>query len=71
MVEVVGGAELDNSFVGSVTQVCVVSRDLHRTMEGMLRLGIGPWQVHTFSPKNVEDMLYRAVPRRPRSSGSL
>jgi hypothetical protein len=62
MVGVVGAAELDNSFVGSVMQVCVVSRDLRRTMAGMVRLGIGPWQVHTFSPKNVEDMTYLGAP---------
>lgn len=62
MVEVTGEAQLDNSFVGNTMQVCVVSRDLRRTMEGMVRLGIGPWQVHTFSPDNVEDMTYRGEP---------
>jgi hypothetical protein len=62
MTEVVGSAELDTSFVGNVVQVCVVTRDLHRTMSGMVRLGIGPWQVHTFSPKTVEDMTYRGDP---------
>lgn len=62
MVAVVGPAELDNSFLGNTMQVCVVSRDLHRTMEGMVRLGIGPWQVHTFSPQTVDDMTYRGAP---------
>jgi hypothetical protein len=28
----------------------------------MARLGIGPWPVHTFSPKTVEDMTYRGAP---------
>ncbi|HZZ49712.1 MAG TPA: VOC family protein [Pseudonocardia sp.] len=59
---VVGASDLDNSFAGSVVQVCVVSRDLRRTMAGMVRLGIGPWQVHTFSPKTVDDMTYRGAP---------
>jgi hypothetical protein len=58
MVDVVAAAELDNSFVGNVMQVCVVSRDLRRTMAGMARLGIGPWRVYTFSPETVEDMTY-------------
>lgn len=62
MTEVVGDAELDNSFVGSVMQVCVVTRDLRRTMAGMVRMGIGPWQVHTFSPRTVDDMTYRGAP---------
>lgn len=62
MVEVLGDAELDNSFAGNVMQVCVVSRDLHRTMAGMVRLGIGPWRVYTFSPETVEDMTYGGVP---------
>jgi methylmalonyl-CoA/ethylmalonyl-CoA epimerase len=53
---------LDNSFIGNTVQVCVVSHDLQRTMEGMTRLGIGPWQVFTFSPDNVDDMTYRGRP---------
>jgi methylmalonyl-CoA/ethylmalonyl-CoA epimerase len=53
---------LDNSFVGNTVQLCVVSRDLQRTMQGMVNLGIGPWQVFTFSPDNVSDITYRGKP---------
>ena len=31
-------------------------------MEGMVRLGIGPWRVYTFSPETVSGMTYRGQP---------
>jgi hypothetical protein len=52
---------LDTSFLGDTVQIGVVSRDLDRTAWGMVRAGIGPWQVFTFSPANVRDMTYRGA----------
>ena len=46
---VTGEFTLRNSFLGDSKQICVVTRDLHRTMEGMVRVGIGPWMVSHFS----------------------
>ena len=45
---VVSDSELSNSFLSETIQVCVVSRDHKRTMEGMVRLGIGPWRVYHY-----------------------
>ena len=45
---VISDSELSNSFLGETIQVCVVSRDYKRTMEGMVRLGIGPWRVYHY-----------------------
>ena len=33
---------LSNSFLTDTMQICVVTRDIYRTMDGMIRLGIGP-----------------------------
>src|SRR3712207_6629593 len=45
---------LKNSFLSKVVQVCVVTRDIDRTIrEYADRLGIGPWQVHTLAPPHL------------------
>ncbi len=53
---------LSNSFLGSNMQICVVTREFHRTMEGLTRAGIGPWRVYTFSPETMTDITYRGKP---------
>jgi methylmalonyl-CoA/ethylmalonyl-CoA epimerase len=59
---VTGGATLANSFVGDTLQVCVVTRDYRKAMEGMARLGIGPWRVYTFSPETATELTFRGRP---------
>ncbi len=59
---VTGEFTLSNSFLGDSKQICVVTRDLQRTMRGMVRVGIGPWMVYTFSPDNVQEPTYRGQP---------
>jgi len=59
---VTGQFTLSNSFLGDTKQICVVTRDLQRTMEGMARAGIGPWMVYTFSPETVQEATYRGQP---------
>jgi methylmalonyl-CoA/ethylmalonyl-CoA epimerase len=66
MTDVQSETSSDASFIGNTVQVCVVSHDLRRTAEGMIRLGIGPWQVFTFSPENVRDMTYKGEPAETR-----
>ncbi len=53
---------MSNSFVGDTKQVCLVTRDFYRTMEGMVRAGIGPWRVYTFGPETMTDITYRGKP---------
>ncbi|MGD9536290.1 MAG: VOC family protein [Alphaproteobacteria bacterium] len=62
--KVTGENTLSNSFLGDNIQICVVTRDFHRTMEGLVRTGIGPWKVFTFSPETVTEMTYRGKPAR-------
>lgn len=50
-------------FLSHIDQVCVVTRDLHRAMERYhTLLGMGPFQVYTFSAPRVKDMTYRGKP---------
>lgn len=49
-------------FLGDVIEIAIVTRDHKRAMEGLWRLGIGPWQVHTFTPENTTNQTYRGQP---------
>lgn len=60
--KVLSEVSLDNSFQGDTMQVCVVSRDIHRTMEGMVKLGIGPWRLYEFGPETVSNQTYMGQP---------
>ena len=61
-VKVTSESTLSNSFLGDTIQVCVVTRDLRKTCEGMVKMGIGPWRVYTFSPETVRDLSFRGKP---------
>ncbi|MDF3282973.1 MULTISPECIES: VOC family protein [unclassified Gordonia (in: high G+C Gram-positive bacteria)] len=50
---------LPNYSVGPLFQVARVTRDLRRTVDGMLRLGIGPWAVYTVDESNLTGYTYR------------
>ncbi|UAJ11024.1 VOC family protein [Glacieibacterium megasporae] len=50
------------SFLGRMVETCIVTRDHRRTMEGLCRLGIGPWRIFTFSPENTANQTYRGRP---------
>jgi methylmalonyl-CoA/ethylmalonyl-CoA epimerase len=39
-------------------EICFVTADYRRTMEGLVRLGIGPWRVYTFDSTTVTDRTY-------------
>jgi methylmalonyl-CoA/ethylmalonyl-CoA epimerase len=51
-----------DAFMGKIVEIAIVTRDHKRTMEGLWKLGIGPWQVYTFGPHNTENQTYRGVP---------
>lgn len=61
-IQVLSESQLSNSFLGDVIEICIVSRDYRRTIEGLIKLGIGPWRVYTFSPENVTDQTYMGEP---------
>lgn len=50
------------SFLGNAIEICIVTRDHKRTIDGLLRLGIGPWKAYTFTPENTTNQTYRGKP---------
>lgn len=50
---------LRSSFLGSIAEVCIVSGDYRKTMDGLLQLGIGPFQVFDFNPTTVPERHFR------------
>ncbi|BBY65888.1 VOC family protein [Mycolicibacterium helvum] len=50
---------MDNSFLGKIVEVCFVTEDAQRTMEGLVRLGVGPFRVYTFTSETVAQQTYR------------
>jgi methylmalonyl-CoA/ethylmalonyl-CoA epimerase len=57
--EVLSEFEMSNAFLGRIIEVCLVTEDHERTMAGLVRLGIGPFRVYTFTSENVANQTYR------------
>ena len=55
-------AHLDDAVLGDIpgdiVQVCLVTRDHKRTMDGLMKLGIGPWRIHVFDRDTTSDTHY-------------
>ena len=47
---------------GDVIQTCLVTRDHKRTMDSLIKLGIGPWRVYEFGQQTTSDTSYRGQP---------
>lgn len=50
---VLSASSMSNTFLGDLIEVCFATEDCQRTMDGMVRLGIGPWRVYTFDATTV------------------
>ncbi len=62
VVKALGRDSITDPFLGNAIEIAIVTREHKRTMEGLCCLGIGPWQVHTFSPENTTNQTYRGQP---------
>lgn len=60
--DVINDETLSNTFLGNVVELCIVTDDHEKTMQGLSRLGIGPWAVYTFSPETVTEQTYQGKP---------
>ncbi len=60
--EVLGDNTLSHSFLGNLVEMRIVTREHRRTIEGLVRIGIGPWRVHTFILENVAGQTYGGGP---------
>ena len=49
-------------FLGTLAEICIVTHDHHKTMDGLLRLGIGPFQVFDFTSTTVPERFFRGRP---------
>lgn len=48
---------------GDVVQIAHVVRDLDKVLERYTRdFGFGPWDLYTYGPHNVQDMMYKGKP---------
>ena len=55
---VLSATQMSNSFLGNLIEVCWVTSDHRRTMEGLVKLGLGPWRVYTFDSSTVTQRTY-------------
>ncbi|KAH7321682.1 methylmalonyl epimerase [Rhexocercosporidium sp. MPI-PUGE-AT-0058] len=55
-------AALAAPFLGNVVEICIVTADHKRTIDSLLKLGIGPFQIHHFTPSNVSQQTFRGKP---------
>ncbi|MBX3596531.1 MAG: VOC family protein [Rhizobiaceae bacterium] len=53
---------MPRGFLGNVIQVCIVTADYKRTVQGMLRAGIGPWTTYTFDSTSCTQLRYYDQP---------
>lgn len=60
--QTLGNGDIPDPFLGNVIEIAIVTQDHQRTMEGLCRLGIGPWQIHTFHPGNTTHETYHGRP---------
>lgn len=59
---VTGPVTMSNSFLTETIQVCIVTKDHRRVMEGMVQAGIGPWRVYTFGPDTCTELTLHGKP---------
>ena len=58
-------SQVDKTFLGKVIEVCSVTDDYKRTIEGRSQLGIKSWRVYTLSSTNTTEQTFN---RSPNSS---
>lgn len=59
--EVLNEFALSNAFLGNIVEVCLATEDHQRTMQGLVRLGVGPFRVYTFTSESVAEQTYRGA----------
>lgn len=59
---VLSATEMDNPLIGDTIQVSIVSPDLHRGLDHLVNLGIGPFMVFRVGPDNAVDLTFGGEP---------
>ena len=60
--KVLSETALSNQFLGDAIEICIVTRDYRRTMEGLVFIGTATSQIYTFSPETVTEQTYMGKP---------
>lgn len=50
---------MPKAFLGSMIEICIVSSDIKRTIDGLSTLGIGPFKIYDFNSKTVTHRTFR------------
>lgn len=48
--------------LGTLKQFSMVTRDLRRTVDGLMKIGVGPWRTYPFDRHTVTDRTYKGKP---------
>lgn len=62
VLKALGAGALGDTFLGNIVEVAIVTSNHKQTMEGLSRIGIGPWRVYTLSPENTRHQTFRGRP---------
>ncbi|KAH8728236.1 hypothetical protein GQ44DRAFT_724756 [Phaeosphaeriaceae sp. PMI808] len=49
----------NKSFLGNPMEICIVTPDFKKTIQGLWKMGIGPWRCYSFTPSNTTNQTYR------------
>jgi hypothetical protein len=49
-------------FLGQPIEICTVTADIKKTIEGLVKLGIGPFKIFSFNPSTVTEQTIRGNP---------
>ncbi|CAB4856613.1 unannotated protein [freshwater metagenome] len=60
--KVVSATELDNPLIGDTIQVSVITEDLHRGLDHLVTLGIGPFMAFEVNPQNALELTFEGEP---------
>ncbi|KAL9123359.1 MAG: hypothetical protein Q9187_000086 [Circinaria calcarea] len=52
------GKTMSSPFLGNVVEICIVTNDHKRVVDGLIRLGIGPFQIYDFNASSVSSQKY-------------
>ncbi|KAF7195043.1 hypothetical protein HII31_03717 [Pseudocercospora fuligena] len=53
---------LETPFLGNAIEICIVTPNLKSTLEGLVRLGIGPFKIFKFTPETVTNQMIHGKP---------
>ncbi len=59
-----GQGNPQSELLGDLVQICFVTRELKRTLDHFLTLGIGPWRIQTMGPATLSETELRGEPHR-------